>query len=441
MSLLRPSVVLLAAGCTRYDVPETGLAEGPASVVVGPIVGAVTQSGAVVRARLDRPGAAELHVTPEGGEPFVVTGEATEESGSSVGFALDGLSPDTAHTYEVRLPRGSSAPRTFRTAPPPDDARALTFAVFADAKHNPAPAYAAAAAFAPDLALQIGDIDHADPGDDLDAGVDAWRAMYRTVLRDSRHGEDLDGALLATTPLLHMWDDHDYGDNDGDRFAPWRAASRQAFDEAFPLPALPNADGGLWHAVRWGRAELFLLDLRSQRDPESFAAASRSMLDGERLAEGQLDWLIDAMTTSDATWKLLVSTSCWSPGCDKPSDSWNAYRAEQDVLVAALNEAGVTGVVVISGDIHSGGAIDDGTNALFPELSVPTTNADADACTTLNTCGTWSEGVVDPAETDAQGFALVTLAHDDATGADTCTLQVRDAAGAERISLTLEAPG
>ena len=64
--------------------------------------------------------------------------------------------------------------------------------------------------------------------------------------------------------------------------------------------------------------------------------------------------------------------------------------AERTELVDFIEANRIAGVVIISGDVHSGGAIDNGTNSRFPEMSVPFANLGF-----ANTgYGTWSEGLI-----------------------------------------------
>jgi phosphodiesterase/alkaline phosphatase D-like protein len=65
------------------------------------------------------------------------------------------------------------------------------------------------------------------------------------------------------------------------------------------------------------------------------------------------------------------------------ADSAKIWSRWSGRLVDATQEAGLHNVVFISGDIHSGGAIDDGTHSGVPEVSVPHANMPS---TTVNTC-------------------------------------------------------
>ncbi len=128
------------------------------------------------------------------------------------------------------------------------------------------------------------------------------------------------------------------------------------------------------------------------------------MLDGDQIANSQKAWLKQALLQSTARWKFIVSPLSWNPTVPK-NEAWRTYRTEQNEIVNFIRNNNLGGVVFVSGDIHSGGGVDDGTNSFFPEVTVPNTNKGPTPCTS-GPCGTWSGGVIDPKRT-AGGYVLV----------------------------------
>jgi alkaline phosphatase D len=232
-----------------------------------------------------------------------------------------------------------------------------------------------------------------------------------------------------------MWDDHDYGRNNANRNAWWKGLATQAFMEYFPLPPLPNPQGGLWYSFRYAQAQFFFLDLRSQRDPEHDPQIPKpSMLNGGHIANDQMTWLKDSLARSTATWKFIISTSVWNPN-SKGGDSWYGHKQEQDELVDYIRERGISGVIVISGDLHSAGGIDDGTNSYFPELSVPATNVHYARNCTGGSCGSWSEGIF--VDIDPSGYAIVRVTHDSIREGDSVILETKGEYGGSRLKYTV----
>ena len=233
---------------------------------------------------------------------------------------------------------------------------------------------------------------------------------------------------ISPFPFYHVWDDHDFGVDSADKTFPGKQDALKAFREYFPTPALPSTDG-IWHSFRYAQAEFFMLDLRSQRDPNSMPdGPNKSILGADQKA-----WLKAALSSSTARWKFLLSTVPFNPG-SKPKDSWAAFQTERREIVDFINQNDITGVLVISGDLHSGGGLDDGTNSEFAELSVP--HANIPPCTTPTYCqchtasnspGTWSEGLI--CGVDKPGYGLISVAP------DAVILQVKGGDGAIRLSL------
>ena len=131
------------------------------------------------------------------------------------------------------------------------------------------------------------------------------------------------------------------------------------------------------------------------------------MLDGNNLgATGELQWLKDGLLTSTARWKFIF-TSVITNRTTKFPDGWAGYQTEWNSLRDFINTNNIQGVVFISGDLHLG-AIDNGTNAGFPEMCVSQPNGDGRCPTSCH--GTWSEGYVQ--DGTCKGFSLVTVSTD-----------------------------
>lgn len=412
-------------------------------ITLGPVVGGVTDSQGIVFVRLSEPGpVGVLYSTDSYFRRDVhrsVEVQAEEGHDLTAQIPLTGLEPATTYTYRVLAglgPRGILNPYRFTTAPPPNSLHDFDFAVFSDLSlvNVAALAYASAGAFSPAFVMQIGDFDHSNPGIiPPPVTIENWRWMHRRVLGDSASGQDFAKFVASTTPFYHIWDDHDYGANNADRTAPWKDMATQAFLEYFPLPARPNPAGGLWYSFRYAQAEIFVLDLRSERDPDDAPQGPEKSM----LGDDQKAWLLDGLLASTARWKFIISSSGWNLR-GKPTDSWALFSDEQSEIVQFVRDRGISGVVVLSGDLHSGGGIDDGTNAYFPELSVPATNIHQQRDCTGGECGTWSEGIL--TGIDPSGFALIRVRHDETTGADRLLLQTRGEDGSLRLEYLVELP-
>ena len=423
------------------EIPDPNL---PHAISIGPIVGGVTHESASVTVRMEGPTNVQVQAceSPQFDEPVVASEMVkTDVQGDfTAQLHLEGLASGTWYTLRV-LAAGevqeTGVARTFSTAPPPDSTADFQFAVLADAasgNHSDTRVYAEVGDLEPDFVLQIGDLDHRDPADISPVIIDNWRMMYRQQLGEFDQGGLLDRRVLARMPFFHTWDDHDFGADNAYGGDPFKGMSTQAFLEYFPMPAdRPNPEEGIWYSFRWAQTEVFMLDSRSQRcHPDDPDDEDKSMLACWDIDDDQKQWLLDGLADSTAVWKFVVSSSVWNPH-SKDGDSWQGYQTEQQEILDYIDDHDITGVIVLSGDLHSGGAIDDGTHGGLPELNVPPTNFGWGHCT--GECGEWSEGIYIGRR--HAGFGLVTVSHDPLQDSHHVTLQALSRNGRERVSYFL----
>lgn len=428
-------LALLVSACPgdpKYGTRTSALT----SVSETPVVGAVTTSSAVIRFRADTAG--DVAVEYATNRDFInssVTSEVTVSSATDYTgqIPLSGLSAGTMHWYRLIVDdnvQSSSYVQKFSTLPTGTDCK---LAVFADVANldRPTAVYRRGKDNGAVLALQIGDLNHSNP-----SSLTESRALHRLMKDPTQtHGDAFSDHILTKMGLVHIWDDHDYCGNDEDRFCTSRSSAWQAFKEHWPTYTLPNGSAGLWQSFTCGDAEVFVLDTRSQRDDNTDTDnSSKSMLDGAEIANDQKDWLKSGLLNSTKTWKIVVSSVTANTSARPAStDHWKGgFLTEATELKNYISDQNLTGVVMVSGDLHTGGAVDDGTNSAWgiPELGVAHTNlANGNA---LN-LGTWSEGVT--AGTNGRnGYGFITIS------SSSLKLEAKAADGTLRHSLTLSAP-
>jgi alkaline phosphatase D len=432
-----------------------GVSIGPMSAVDaaflshGPLVGGVDHQGAKIFVRTDVEAEAQIEYWAASGpcaaHQFTQRPSTKQSADFTLIFELTGLCSDTLYYYTVLVDRVSQFTETFpsfRTFPDPSSTATFGFAVLADlrgSKNSPAvsaPVYATVASEGPAFVMQIGDFDHRNP-----KGIAAARDMHKEVRSAATpSGLDFLTNIACCYPFFHVWDDHDYGRDNGDKTFTGKARAIQAFREYYPLPTLPNPTAGIWHSFRYAQVEFFMLDLRSQRDPSRDPdGVDHSMLDGDNILDGQKEWLKNGLLNSTATWKFIVSSVSFNRNSGKRSDSWMGYMTERMELVDFIRNNGITGVIVLSADLHSGGGIDSGANSDFPEVTVPHTNLDRAGlgpCAGVRcTVPFWSEGIISGADVDG-GYAFVTVT----TAPDQVKLQVKGVSGIVGIEYVVGAP-
>lgn len=274
---------------------------------------------------------------------------ALEPARGRTGVAeLVGLIPDTAYQYVVELERGGSlGPYRFRTAPAEDAAADVHFVWSADidlAAEFESPVFATMSESGAAFFVSLGDWPYAD-NQPAAQTIEQYRAKHLAV-----RGADKVQAALRALPVYAIYDDHE-ARNDwhgGHRVteAERIAGAVTVWDEWFPLRATLQGQSRRWRSWRWGRhAELFMLDTRCCRsanpDPDG---PDKTMLGAE-----QQQWLIDALSASDAAFKI-VFTSVALVG--DSTDDWRAFLYARDALLDELGARGITGLVALTADGH-----------------------------------------------------------------------------------------
>lgn len=317
-------------------------------------VGGVTSATAVITARVDSPAPVSLRIE---GLTTTITPVFTAplDGGTLHRFMLTGLKPDTAFRY--RFVAADGAPldeetRSFRTFPVPGQPASFRFAVASCAMGMNSPVFTAAARQEARFFLHTGDFHYFNITENR---VELFRVAYNTHLSAPRLR-----ALLATTPLLYQWDDHDFGPNDSNKTSPSRAASLRNYRELvphYPLTAAADPLAPTDQAFTVGRVRFILSDLRSQRDP-----SSRRMMSADQDA-----WLrAQLLAARDAGLPLIfwISSVPWN-GAPGKDDRWQGYATHRTEIADFIKANGLAGkVAILAGDAHMT-AIDDGTHSDF----------------------------------------------------------------------------
>jgi alkaline phosphatase D len=331
--------------------------------------------------------------TDEAFEDVVASGTevAGAEFGHSIHVDADGLDADSWYWYRFRLGEFTSPVGRTRTTPA-DDATVeeLTFA-FASCQLRTAghwTAYDHVVDDDPDLVVFLGDYIYEYPGGTGALSVPleaepADLADYRVLHAAYKVDAKLQAAH-AVAPWVVTWDDHEVENNhaadvpedpaDAATFDARRRAAYQAYWEHLPLRLDPPADGALelYRAIRWGSlATFFVLDGRQYRtdqvcgDNLATSASSCPELDDEdhtMLGAEQESWLTDGLAAADTTWKVLAQQTVMKAlvlgDVVLNVDQWDGYPAARRRLLQSIADDGVENVVVLTGDIHAGGAAD-----------------------------------------------------------------------------------
>ena len=155
--------------------------------------------------------------------------------------------------------------------------------------------------------------------------------------------------LLASTQNIAIWDDHDFGPDDSDRSFYNKNTTQQAFKDFWANKFYgmdPNQKEGIFSSYNWSDAEIFLLDNRFFKSPNKRLSGEKTML-----GTAQIEWLIDALTYSKASFKIIVIGG-QVLNTEAVFENYENYKSEKDFLLGEILTNQIKGVVFISGDRH-----------------------------------------------------------------------------------------
>ena len=361
----------------------------------GIAVGDVTATSALIWVRTEGPAFVQVEwaqpsvwkqvskmatvIAPVARTPRLAT---TSDTDYTLGIPLEGLLPATSYRYHVMIGKGDAkrhieeklaAEGEFSTLPGPSTTVSVTFAWSGDlggqnrCRQGPRgyPIFDVMRRQGLDFFLFLGDLIYSDnactappnePGADF---VATALPEYRLRHRYQRGADSLQ-RFLDTVPVYVMWDDHEVLNNFAGPYEDRMPAGRQALQEYWPIASPRDDPRRLYRSLRYGKdLELFILDTRQYR-------SRNADLDGPAktmLGAAQLKWLLDGLTLSTATWKVIATSVPLSipkgGGAAVPgNDGWaggpdgTGFERERQVLVDAIVNNKLKNVVFIAGDVH-----------------------------------------------------------------------------------------
>jgi alkaline phosphatase D len=221
--------------------------------------------------------------------------------------------------------------------------------------------------------LHLGDYiyEYASPGDAVRpvlpdreiVTLDDYRERYATYRTDP----DLQAAHAAH-PFIAVWDDHETTNNawrdgagnhdasEGD-YAARKLAAWQAWSEW--LPVRDQEPGRIWRQLRFGDLiDLLMLDTRVWgRDAQVEQGGVLDDPDRQILGADQEAWLLDALSRSTTTWRILGQQVPISPLNHSAfkwlDDKWGDYPAARERIFDHIEENEINNMLVFTGDVHT----------------------------------------------------------------------------------------
>ena len=211
--------------------------------------------------------------------------------------------------------------------------------------------WASVLASKPDLWVWLGDIIYSDT-----ENMRLMSRQYRRLKWSPGYRK-----VRASCQVIGVWDDHDYGQNDGDKTFPKRKESRELLFNFLDVPK--NSEfrkrEGAYQSYTFGegnnRIKVILLDTRYFRDelkpdPTKKARYIRNT-SGDMLGEAQWKWLEKELKSSDAGLNIICS-SVQILSDQHRFEKWGNFPGARKRLFNTILKSKARNVLMLSGDRH-----------------------------------------------------------------------------------------
>lgn len=203
----------------------------------------------------------------------------------------------------------------------------------------------------PNLWIWLGDIIYGDSED-----ADFMKKQYSLQTKVEGYQK-----LIESTPIIGIWDDHDYGVNDGGKeFAAKKQNEGLLLDFlGVPQNAEVRSREGAYQSYTLGKkgqqVKIILLDSRYFRDKTNKLKMGgyKPNLEGTILGEAQWAWLEKELQNSTAQIHLIANGIQVIPE-EHRFEKWANFPNERQRLFDLIKKSQAKGVILLSGDRHIG---------------------------------------------------------------------------------------
>ncbi|GAB3914215.1 hypothetical protein GCM10028803_59250 [Larkinella knui] len=243
---------------------------------------------------------------------------------------------------------GCRSPKTAKTASGRQQAiTTIAFGSCSDQK-RPQPLWDDIVAQKPEVWIWLGDNIYGDS-----EVMDTLKAKY-----DKQKSNPVYGQLRQSAKIIGVWDDHDFGVNDGGKEYPRRKESQQLMLDFLDVPAsspLRKQEGAYSSHVygpKGQRVKVILLDGRYFRDPlKKVNKVNTPDPSGDILGAAQWQWLEKELTNSDAD-VHIIGSGIQVLANDHTSEKWGNFPTARQRFFDLLTKTKPKGAILISGDRH-----------------------------------------------------------------------------------------
>jgi len=333
-----------------------------AELAAGPMPGHSAMRAVKIWVQTDQSASVAVRYWPDGKQQLArVSRDVVTEAASAFTLEVDvtDLEPGTEYVYSVLIDGEAVTPafeQRFRTQPlwqwrsdPPAFSFALGSCAYVNQPEYDRPGrpyggdyqvFDAIADRQPDFMLWLGDNVYYREAD--------WHSVSAMYARYS-HTRQLPELqrLLSSTHHYATWDDHDFGPNDSDRSYRLRGQALKIFGEFWPNPEFDSTVGGVTHYFEWHDAAFFMLDNRYFRQANGRVTGQRTVLGRE-----QVEWLLDALKASSASFKFVVMGGQFLNSAETGENYINLAPGERREILDRIDAEDIPGVLFLSGDRH-----------------------------------------------------------------------------------------
>jgi alkaline phosphatase D len=289
--------------------------------------------------------------------PSVVT---KKQDALTAHITLTDLKPGTKYEYEVLINRKVEKrpyPLRFQTQPlwqwradPPDFTVAFGSCAYMNEAEFDRPGkpygsnfqiFSVMAKQNPDVMLWLGDNVYYREADWNSVSGQRYRYTHSRSLPELQ-------PLLGATHHYATWDDHDYGPDDSNRSYRLKFESLETFKLFWANQTYGTEDTrGVFQKFEWGDVEFFMLDDRYHRSPNNSPDDESETMFGQP----QLQWLMDGLSSSFATFKVIVNgNQMLNPF--HYFEALSGYQRDYNTVLSFIKERKISGVFFLSGDRH-----------------------------------------------------------------------------------------
>lgn len=327
----------------------------------GPMLSDLTFREAQIWTQTEYPATVSIHYfensNPE--KKFITPKiETTEASGCTANFVLTKIEPNRSYTYAIEIDgKLSLETYTFNSLnyyyekePPHDVKIAILGAHYAVEPEFEPPYRKLGGGYSifqrvyetqPDLVLWAGNTAHLRKSDiDSQNGYFKRYSYARSFIQPKE--------LLAQIPNLGIWSYNDYSISTAGKEMPLKHTAQTAFSTFWPKATLVAHQKAFCYTHKISDVEFFFLDVQSQRKTNP-SVDSKAVI----LGEEQIEWLKDALLTSTANFKIIISGA---PILNPSKEEKNLSFAENEkqYLLGLLKKYKIPGLFFISGGSYKG---------------------------------------------------------------------------------------